>query len=307
MALPTLYNQIDENKNKTWILIACFVALITFMIYVFSASRGIDGVGALGLVGISLIITGLISLGSYYWSDKMVLSISGAKEISSSDNPDLYHLVENLCIGAGIPVPKIYTIDDSSPNAFATGRDPKHASIAFTTGIIEKLERAELEGVAAHELSHVKNYDTLYTTIVVILVGMVALMADIFMRSLWYGGKGRRDDNSSAGSGGGALILIGIVFAILSPLIANLIKFAVSRQREYLADASAGLLTRNPDALASALIKISEDKDPLEVANKATAHLYIVNPLKDWTGKLNNYFQTHPPTEDRVARLRGLK
>lgn len=283
-----------------------FVLFICLVLWIFARAMNFGSVDALGVVGIAFIITGIINLFSYYYSDKVVLGLSGAKEITERDNPDLYHLVENLSIGAGVPVPKIYVIDDSAPNAFATGRDPQHASIAFTTGIIQKLERAELEGVAAHELSHVRNYDTLYMTIVVILVGMIALVADIFMRSLWYGGRGRRDDNSGAGSGAGLFLLLGIVFAVLSPLIANLIKLAVSRQREYLADASAALLTRHPEGLAKALIKIDTDREPLEVANKATAHMYIVNPLKDWSGKLNNLFSTHPPINERVARLRQM-
>ncbi len=307
MALPTVYNQINDNKHKTYYLMAGFVVFISLVIWVFARAMNFGSVDALGIVGISFLLTGVINIFSYYYSDKVVLGLSHAREVSESESPQLYHLVENLSTGAGIPTPKIYIIEDSAPNAFATGRNPQHASIAFTTGILEKLERNELEGVAAHELSHVRNYDTLYMTVVVILVGMIALVADIFMRSLWYGGVGRRrSDNSSAGSGGGIFLLIGIVFAILSPLIANLIKLAVSRQREYLADASAVLLTRHPDGLANALIKIDSDREPLEVANKATAHMYIVNPLKDWSGKLNNLFSTHPSIEDRVARLRQM-
>lgn len=306
MALPTVYNQIADNKSKTYYLMAGFVLFVSLVIWIFARAMNFDSVGALGIVGISFIITGIVNIISYYYSDKIVLGLSHAKEITQSDNPDLYHIVENLSIGAGVPVPKIYIIEDSAPNAFATGRDPKHAAIAFTTGIIQKLERAELEGVAAHELSHIRNYDTLYMTVVVILVGMVALLADIFMRSLWYGGAGRKNDNSGSGSGGGVFIIIGIVLAILSPLIANLIKFAVSRQREYLADASAALLTRHPEGLARALVKLDTDREPLEVANKATAHMYIVNPLKDWSGKLNELFSTHPPINERIARLRQM-
>ncbi len=306
MALPTVYNEIDSNKTKTWLLMAGFVGFVALVIWVFAMAMEFDSFSALSIVGISLIITGVINIISYYYSDKMVLAISGAKEIHREENPDIYNLVDNLCTGAGIPVPKIYVIDDSAPNAFATGRDPQHAAIALTTGIIQKLERRELEGVVAHELSHIKNYDTLYMSIVVILVGLIALLADIFMRTLWYGGGRRRDDNTGAGSGGGIFLALGIVFALLSPLIAELIKLAVSRQREYLADASAALLTRYPDGLASALAKIEADHEPLEVANKATAHLYITNPLKDWGGKLNGLFSTHPPIEERIAKLRQM-
>jgi heat shock protein HtpX len=306
MALPTVYNQIDDNKNKTYYLMAGFVLFFAVVVWIFARAMEVDSVGALGLVGFSLVITGIINLVSYYFSDSIVLGLSSAKEITQEQSPDLFNLVDNLCTGAGIPVPKIYVIEDSAPNAFATGRDPQHAAVCFTTGILNKLERAELEGVAAHELSHIKNRDTLYMTVVVILVGLIALLADIFMRSLWYGHGKKDSSSSSSGSGAGLFLLLGIVFAILSPLIANLIKFAVSRQREYLADASAALLTRNPDGLAKALVKISADTEPLEAANKATAHLYIINPLKDWGGKLNGLFSTHPPIEERISRLKQM-
>lgn len=285
---------------------AGFVLFVSLVVWVFARALNVDSAGALGIVGFALIITGIINIISYYFSDQMVLGISQARPVDRLENPELYNLVDNLCTGLGVPVPKIYIIEDTAPNAFATGRDPQHAAIAVTTGILQKLERPELEGVIAHELSHIKNYDTLFMSVVVILVGLVALLADMFMRSLWYGGGRRRDDNTSAGSGGGVLLALGIIFAILSPLIAQLIKFAVSRQREYLADASAALLTRYPDGLANALQKIANDKEPLEVANKATAHMYIVNPLNDWGGKLNSLFSTHPPIEERIKRLREM-
>jgi heat shock protein HtpX len=230
--------------------------------------------------------------------------MSNAHPIKKSDNPMLYHLVENLCIAAGIPIPKIYVIDDSATNAFATGRDPHHAVICFTTGILQKLNKSELEGVAAHELSHVQNYDIRMMSIVTILVGTVTLAADFFMRSMWFGGK----DNDSKGSAQGIFILIGIGLAILSPIIATLIQLAVSRKREYLADASGALLTRYPEGLASALEKISKDKEPLEVANNATAHLYIINPFKgkNMANWFSSLFNTHPPIEDRIKILRSM-
>jgi heat shock protein HtpX len=307
MALPTLYNQIDENKAKSWYLMIGFILFISILTWIFARALDFTSGDAVGIVGIAFIIAGITNFVSYYYSDKMVLALSHARPIAESDNPDLYHLVENLCVGSGQPVPRMYLIEDSAPNAFATGRDPQNAALCFTTGILQKLDRPELEGVAAHELSHIKNYDTRYMSLVVILVGLTALLADLFMRSLWYGGIRRRGDNRSAGSGGGIFILIGIALAILAPLIAQLIKLAVSRQREYLADASGALLTRYPEGLARALLKLNADTDPLEVANKATAHLYIVNPLHDWGGTLNGLFSTHPPIEERVARLRGMK
>jgi len=274
---------------------------ITTLAFIYGKATGYG----LSYAGIGLIFAGIISFGSYYYSDKMILSLSKAKQIKKEDNPLLFNTVENLCIGAGLPMPKIYIIDDSAPNAFATGRDPKHSVTCVTTGILEKLNRIELEGVIAHELSHIKNYDIRVMAIVVILVGLVALMADFFMRSLWFGGS-RRDSNK--GNAQGIFLLIGIVLAILSPIAASLIQLAVSRKREYLADASGVLLTRYPEGLASALEKIAGDKEPLEAANNATAHLYIANPFK---GKIQgnwfaNLFNTHPPIEERIRILRSM-
>ena len=232
----------------------------------------------------------------------MVLTISRAKEVDKQTNLELYRLVENLSITAGLPMPKIYIIDDSAPNAFATGRDPKHAVICVTKGLLDKLDKQELEGVLAHEFSHIGNYDIRLQTIIVILVGLVALLSDWFIYLRFFGD----DDNNS----NWIFVLVGIVLALLSPLIASLIQLAISRKREYLADADSALLTRNPDGLARALEDISKDKEPLEVANKATAHLYIANPLKDHEGskrgKLSGLFDTHPPVEDRVKALRDM-
>lgn len=303
--MTTIYNQINANRNKTWLIMFLFSAFIVGVVYVFAGALGYQGPSALGIVGFALILTGLMNWGSYYWSDKIVMAISQAKLIEKKDNPQLYNLVENLCIGAGIPAPKIYMIEDTAPNAFATGRDPKHAAIAVTTGLLTKLDKLELEGVLGHELSHVKNYDTRLMTIVTILVGMIALLADWFIRITWYGGNRGREER---GSGAAIFMVIGIVLAILAPIIGMLIQLAISRRREFLADASSALLTRYPDALASALLKISQDREPLEVANKATAHLYIVNPLKgqqviSWFAGL---FNTHPPIEERVKALREM-
>ncbi|MDP3987741.1 MAG: M48 family metallopeptidase [Candidatus Levybacteria bacterium] len=275
---------------------------ITTIAFVFGKANG----SGLSFVGLALIISGLMSLGSYYYSDKIILTMSKAKQIKKEDYPQYYRIVENLCIGDGLPMPKVYVIEDSAPNAFATGRDPKHAVICATTGILEKLNKVELEGVVAHELSHIKNFDIRLMAVVVILVGLVALLADFFMRSLWFGG--RRNDDRGSGSAQGIFLLIGIILAILSPIIATLIQLAVSRKREFLADASGALLTRYPEGLASALEKISRDKEPLEAANNATAHLYIVNPFK---GKeINSWFaglfNTHPPIEERIKILRSM-
>ncbi|MEX0616592.1 MAG: M48 family metallopeptidase [Candidatus Woykebacteria bacterium] len=285
-----------------------FAAFVVGVVYVFGRAFGYQGPGLLGFLGFALIFTGVANLVSYYYSDKMVLALSGAKRIEKKDSPELYRIVENLCIAAGVPVPAIYIIEDTAPNAFATGRNPQHAAIAVTTGILGKLEKLELEGVIAHELSHVRNLDTRLMAIVSILVGTVALLADFFLRMTFWGGRGRSRDE---GQGAAIFMIAGLLLAILSPLIATLIQLAVSRRREFLADASGSLLTRYPEGLANALMKISADKEPLEVANKATAHLYIVNPFKDkgrgavdWFSSL---FNTHPPIEDRVKALKQME
>ena len=303
----TAYTQISANRFKTWLIMLIFALFITFVVYVFTNALGFRGPSALGFSGIALIIAGILNFFTYYNSDKIVMAISGAKQIQKKDNPTLFRTVENLCIASGLPMPKIYIIDDTAPNAFATGRDPKHAAIAFTSGILAKLSKLELEGVTAHELSHVGNYDTRLMTIVSILVGSIALLADWFIRITWWGGARDRDENNSSNA---IFMVIALVLAILAPIIAILIQLAISRKREFLADASGALLTRNPDGLAEALLKISADKEPLEVANKATAHLYIVNPFKEGhklVGKFAGLFNTHPPIEQRVKALRAMQ
>lgn len=246
------------------------------------------------------------SIGSYFYSDKIVLATSGAKQIAKSDSPELFRIVENLSIGAGIPMPKVHVINDSAPNAFATGRDPKHASIAVTTGLMERLSQIELEGVIAHELSHVKNFDTRLLAVTAVLVGFIALLTDIFMRNLFWGGMGRRDNEDSRSNA--IFLVVGIVLAILAPIVASLIQLAVSRKREFLADASGALLTRYPEGLASALEKIAADPKPLKTASNATAHLYIVNPFKGKKiqGFFTGLFNTHPPAEERIKILREM-
>lgn len=302
----TAYNQASSNRFKTWLIMFLFAVFITGVVYIFSQAMGFRGPSSLGFVGIALIVTGIMNFVSYYYSDKMVMAISRAKQIQKKDHPELFRTIENLCIATGQPMPKIYIIDDSAPNAFATGRNPKNASIAFTTGILDKLSKLELEGVAAHELSHVNNYDTRLMTIVSILVGTVALIADWYMRSLWFGGHGDNDRDSKSGA---IFMVLALVLAILAPIIGTLIQLAISRKREYLADASGSLITRHPDALADALLKISADHEPLEAANRATAHLYIVNPFKGKQLKASfaNLFNTHPPIEERVKTLRAMQ
>lgn len=291
------YTEISANKTKTALLIAGFLVFIIGLGYLFSYQLQNPGI----LVG-AVVFSIAMSLISYFYSDKIVLSMSKAKAVSTES--ELYKLVDNLAITAGLPTPKVYLIDDSAMNAFATGRDPSHAIMVFTTGLVDKLSKTELEGVAAHEMMHIGNYDIRLSTIIVILVGIVALISDWFLRLSFFGGR-RRDENG--GQIGAVLAVAGIILAVLSPIIATLIQLAISRRREFLADASGVLLTRYPEGLASALGKISQDHEPLEVANKATAHLYIANPLKDQQGRpvgmFANLFSTHPPIEERIKRL----
>ncbi len=304
MAIPTAQNQISSNIFKTWLIMFFFMLFVIGVVYIFARGLGYPGPDALGLMGIAMIFSGVMNVLSYFYSDKMVLAISGAKPVLESDNKELYRLVENLCIAGGLPMPRIYTIEDTALNAFATGRDPKHAVICFTTGILQKLNKIELEGVIAHELSHVKNRDILVSSMVAILVGSVALLADWFLRISWF--RGNDDDNRGSS---GVFLVLALVTAIVAPLIATLIQLAISRRRESLADASGAYLTRNPAGLASALQKIAGDTEPLEAANRATAHLYIMNPLKgsQAVGWFAGLFNTHPPVQERIQALRAME
>lgn len=301
--IRTAWDHVSGNIFKTWVIMFFFSLLTVAVVYVIASGFGYGEVGGLGIVGFALIMAGVMNFVSYFWSDKIVLGISGAKPIDEKNNKELYRLVENLCIAAGLPTPKIYTINDSAPNAFATGRDPKHAAICYTSGILEKLNKQELEGVTAHELSHVGNRDTLLLAVVSVLVGTIALLSDFFLRSMWFGGRDRDSKGNTL------FVVLAIVAAILAPIVAMLIQLAVSRRREFLADASGVLLTRYPEGLASALQKISSDKEPLEVANRGTAHLYIVNPLKGNEAKawLAGLFNTHPSIEARIKALREME
>ena len=298
-----VYDRIGRNRRNTLLLLALFVLVLSALSIVIGLVVGLPYPYAPLLIVPFL----LFALFSYYSSSNIVLGISGARQVTEAEEPELYRTVENLCIGAGLPMPKVYVIEDGSPNAFATGRDPQHASVAVTRGLLQKLEPLELEGVLAHELSHIGNYDIRVMTIVVVLVGLAALMADFLFRLTYFGAGARRSNRGRSGGGAVAIVYgLAIAGAILTPLVAQLIRFAVSRQREYLADASGALLTRSPDALARALEKIAADPDPLESANKATAHLYINNPLREHRSFLNNLFSTHPPIEERIRLLRAM-
>ncbi len=306
--MASLYTNIDSNKRKTWVLMSGFFIAIILIGYVFSIA--LNNSGILYFAVIFSIVSSFIS---YWYSDKIVLAMSSAQPVDPDSNRELYRLVENLCITAGLPVPKIYVIDDSSPNAFATGRDPKHAAIALTSGILAKLNKTELEGVIAHELSHVGNRDILISTLVTVMVGVVVLLADWFWRWSFFGGFGNRDDKDVDSRIAAILTILAVILAILAPLFAYLMQFAISRKREFLADADGALLTRYPEGLIGALEKISSDQKPLETANRATAHLYIASPFKDDTGEpkkisfWRKLFLTHPPIEERIAALRGMK
>ncbi|MBI2658067.1 M48 family metallopeptidase [Candidatus Woesearchaeota archaeon] len=299
--MPTLYDHISSNKRKSIILILFFFIIIGLLGYAFGLYFGDVYIG----VAFAVIISTIMTLISFYSGDKMILGMSHAVPADRKKYPHLVNTVEGLAIAAGIQAPKIYVIDDTAINAFATGRDPKHASVTVTTGALSRLKREELEGVIAHELSHIRNYDIRMMMFVVVLVGVIALLSDMFLRSMFYG-KGRRN-SKGGGIVAAVIIIIGLVLAVLSPLIAQLIKLAVSRKREFLADADGALLSRNPSGLANALRKIKNDKEPLvEAANKATAHLFIENPLRTFGGRINVLFATHPDINERIKRLEGL-
>ncbi len=299
--MATLYTHIDSNIRRTWLLFTVFLIVIIALGWIFSYVFE-SQIILFGAVGFSF----LISFFSYWYSDKIVLAISRAKPLKKKDNPELYRIVENLCITAGLPMPKIYIINEAAPNAFATGRNPNNAVVAVTRGLLERLDRSELEGVIAHELSHIGNRDILLQTIVVVLVGSIVMLSDFFLRWTIWGGRGRKSREGGR-QVQAIMMLVGLIAAILSPLIAKLIQMAISRKREFLADASGALLTRYPEGLARALEKIAQDTTPLKVANKATAHLYIASPLKGKQAKgMAKFFLTHPSVEERVRRLRGM-
>ncbi len=295
-----MYEQIAANKRKSALVVSLFVLFIFALAAAFGA---LVGLGEAGIVA-AFVLAGGLALISYYQSDKVVLAISHARPATQEEFPYLVNTVEGLAIAAGVPMPRCYVIDDTAPNAFATGRNPRTAVICVTTGLLGKMNRAELEGVIAHEMSHIKNLDIRLQTIVVVMVGVAALLSDWMLRSVLWGG-GRRGGSRDKGAGA-ILAVVGLLLAAFSPIIAQLLQLAISRRREFLADADGAMLTRYPAGLASALRKIAADTEPLEAANKATAHLYIVNPLKDIKGAVNRMFSTHPPIEERIAALEKM-
>jgi len=305
----SFYSQATTNRRNSFLLVLVIVALLAAL--GFAIGYGTTGVpeGGLGWLGIFGVIAIVSSLVGYFSGDRVVLAASKARPATEAEAPQLLNVVRELTLSAGIPMPSVYLIDDTALNAFATGRDPKHASIAATTGLIARLDREELQGVIGHELSHVRNLDIRYAMLVGVLVGTIALVADVFLRMTFWGGFGRRSSSSDRGGGGGlqALVfVIAIVLAILAPIFARLVQLAVSRQREYLADASSVELTRNPQGLQRALAVLADDREVLEVANRATQHLYFRNPIHKFEDRSKGLFSTHPPLLDRINRLRTL-
>lgn len=317
---PTFRDLIAANKRNSVLLVLVFGLFVTAVILVFALAafaildpervEDLNFGEALAAGGVAAGIALVVALAGYYGGDSMVLSISGAHPIEHADDPELFNVVEEMAIAAGLPMPHVYLIDDSAPNAFATGRDPRHAVVAITRGLRTKLTRAELQGVIAHEMAHIRNYDIRLMMLMAVLVGTVVMLSDLVRQAMWLS-SGRRRDNREDGKGGGGalvavLIVAAIILSILAPILALIIQFAVSRQREYLADASAVELTRYPQGLADALRKIDADPDVLETANRGTAHLYIANPIKQFEARASSAFASHPPIQDRIQRLQAL-
>jgi heat shock protein HtpX len=296
------------NRRNSLILVLAVAALLGALGFAigYASTGGVEG--GIGVTTIAIVIAMLLSLGSYFAGDKLVLATSGAKEVTEASAPQLMNVVREISLAAGTPMPKVYIIEDTAPNAFATGRSPKHASIAITTGLLQKLDREELQGVVAHELGHVRNLDIRFTLLVAVLVGSIALMADFFLRFTFWGGGRRGGGDRDRGGGGLAAILfvVAIVLAIIAPIVARFVQLAVSRQREYLADSTSVELTRNPRGLERALAKIAADREVLEVANRATQHLYVTNPIKKFEERSNSLLSTHPSIVERINRLRQL-
>jgi heat shock protein HtpX len=300
----TFRERIAVNRRNSLLLIAAFLAFVAVFGYAIGYAWIGDPRGALFGLALAFVVGTISGIATYYGGDRMVLAASRAKEITHDDAPVLFNVVEEMAIAAGLPMPKVYIIEDSAPNAFATGRDPEHASVAVTSGLLKKLNRDELQGVIAHEMSHVGNFDIRYAMLVGVLVGTTVLISDFFLRGLWFGGGRRREGGGQAQI---IMLVVAILLAVVAPLFARLLQLSISRQREYLADASAVRLTRNPRGLADALQKIGGDREVLEVANRATAHLYIVNPVKGFEKRAKGLFSTHPPIEERVKILRSME
>jgi heat shock protein HtpX len=309
VARSTFYSQIAANRRNSFLLALLVIGLLGLLGFAIGYAWSGSPYGAAAVLLFALFLGGLSGVGSYYAGDKLVLAASQAREVDLSAAPQLLNVVQEMAIAANIPMPKVYIIDDTAPNAFATGRDPAHASVAITSGLLEKLDREELQGVLGHELSHVKNLDIRFALLVAVLVGSIALLADFFLRfTFWSGVTGGRRSNRDSGGGGLQIVfvIVGLVLAIVAPIIARAVQLAVSRQREYLADSSSVELTRNPYGLERALAKIAADQEVLEVANRATQHLYIVNPIKKFEARASGMMSTHPPIVDRINRLRAL-
>jgi len=307
VAGSSFYDQIAANRRNSFLMAAFVVVLLGLLGFTIGFAVSGEPAGGVVATGLALVVGGLAGIGTYFAGDSLVLSVSGAREVDEAVAPQLLNVVREMAIAANVPMPRVYLIEDTAPNAFATGRDPKHASVAVTTGLLEKLDREELQGVLAHELSHVRNLDIRFSLIVGVMVGAIAILADFFLRfTFWGGGRGR---NREGGGGGGAqavVFIIAIALAILAPLISRFIQLAVNRQREYLADASAVELSRNPYGLERALAKISGDAEVLEVANRGTQHMYFTNPIKKFEERSSGLMSTHPPIIDRINRLRQL-
>jgi heat shock protein HtpX len=304
--MQTFYAQAAANRRNSFLLVLIVVGLIVLLGFSIGYALTGESTGGLGLMGIAGILAIVMSLAAYFAGDRLVLAASGAREVDEQSAPQLINVVREMSIAANVPVPRVYIIDDTAPNAFATGRDPSHASIAATTGLLEKLDREELQGVIGHEMSHVRNLDVRFALLVGVLVGVVALIADMFLRSAFWFGGGRRSSNREGGGLAAIMFVVAIFLAILAPIAARLVQLAVSRQREYLADATSVELTRNPYGLERALAKIATDREVLEVANRATQHMYFTNPIKKFEDRRSGLFSTHPPIVDRVNRLRLL-
>ena len=305
MAIETFHTLIARNKRNSFLIIAVFLLFFVAVGMLIGRVWGGTWAFSVAVACVAAIIAFLLTLVSYYSGSSAILSISKARQLQKSDDPQLFNVVEELAIAGGVPMPKIYVIDDTAPNAFATGRNPQHAVVAITTGLRQKLNRDELQAVMAHEISHVRNYDILFAMLMAVMVGVLVMLCDVFLRSLWFGG-GRRRKRSSREGGNPAeaiLMVLAIVLAIVAPILARIIQMTMSRQREYLADASAVELTRNPEGLAGALARISNDPEVLEVANRATAHLYIAHPIKKFEKRASSIFDTHPPIKDRIKRV----
>jgi heat shock protein HtpX len=306
VAATTFFAQASANRRNSFLLAAFVVAVLCLLGFFVGYAIAGEPAGGVAATGAALLLGGVIAVGTYFQGDKLVLAASGARPVDAQAAPQLMNVVQEMAIAANVPMPAVYVIDDTAPNAFATGRDPKHASVAITTGLLQKLDREELQGVIGHELSHVRNFDIRFALIVGVMVGAIAILADFFLRFTFWGG-GRRSSNRDGGGAAQLIIFfIAIALAILAPIIARFIQLAVSRQREYLADASAVELTRNPYGLERALAKISADTEVLEVANRGTQHMYFTNPIKKFEERSSNLFSTHPAIVDRINRLREL-